>query len=252
MNIYIPYKIRLVNNHRLAESVVEWAMKFVSFCPICGSETFTSSVICSDCKAELDSECFDSFMVRCPDCFYPRISDQYACSRCSCGKTHKLYPVARYGGSLSYSIVDSFKFHNKKKFAPVVALYLSRALEKLDPSHEAILSPIPCSAERLAEYGWDQMEEVCKALRRPYVHLLKRNTDYGVQQKSLSRSQRELVSANRFCLADDCPGIEELKKKKIIVIDDIITTGSTMEAALTVLENNGFTDVSGASWLAEL
>ena len=96
------------------------------------------------------------------------------------------------------------------------------------------------------------MEEVCKALKRPYMHLLKRNTDYDIQQKSLSRSQRELVSANRFCLADDYPGIEELKKKKNIVIDDIITTGSTMEAAISLLENNGFTDVSGASWLAEL
>ena len=227
-------------------------MKFVSLCPICGSETFTSSVICTDCREQLDSECFDSFMDRCPDCFFPRISDQYACSRCSCGKTHRLYPVARYDGSLSYSIVDSFKFHNKKQFASVVALFLSRALEKLDPSHEAILSPIPCSAGRLARFGWDQMEEVCKALKRSYVHLLKRNTDYDIQQKSLSRSQRELVSANRFCLADDCPGIEELKKKKIIIIDDIITTGSTMEAAISLLENNGFTDVSGASWLAEL
>ena len=227
-------------------------MKFASLCPICGSETFTSSVICTGCKAQLDAECFDSFMFRCPDCFYPRISDQYACSRCSCGKTHRLYPVARYDGSLSYSIVDSFKFHNKKQFASVVALFLSRALEKLDPSHEAILSPIPCSAGRLARFGWDQMEEVCKALKRPYVHLLKRNTDFDVQQKSLSRSQRELVSANRFCLADDCPGIEELKKKRIIVIDDIITTGSTMEAAISLLEKNGFTDVSGASWLAEL
>ena len=232
--------------------MVEWAMKIVSLCPICGSETFTSSVICDDCRAELDSECFDSFMVRCPDCFYPRISDQYACQMCSCGKTHRLYPVARYGGSLSYSIVDSFKFHNKKEFAPVVALYLSRALDVLDPSREAILSPIPCSAARLARFGWDQMEEVCKALKRPYVHLLKRNTDYDVQQKSLSRSQRKLISAGKFSLADDCPGIEELKRKKIIVIDDIITTGSTMEAALSLLANSGFNDVSGASWLAEL
>ena len=227
-------------------------MRFVHLCPICGSEAFTSPVICPDCAAKLDAECFDSFMTRCPDCFYPRISDQYACQRCASGKVHKLFPVARYDGSLSFSIVDSFKFHDKKQFAPVVALYLSRAIDKLDPNHESILIPIPCSAARLAKYGWDQMEEVCKALKRPYIHLLKRNDHSQIQQKNLTRTQREQVSQGRFSLVGDYPGIEELKKKKIIVIDDIITTGSTMEAAISLLESNGFTDVSGASWLAEL
>lgn len=221
-------------------------------CPICGSEAFTSSVICPDCAEKLDAECFDSFMVRCPDCFYPRISDQYACQRCASGKANKIFPVARYDGSLSFSIVESFKFHNRKQFAPVVALYLSHALEKLDPDHEALLIPIPCSAARLEKFGWDQMEEVCKALKRPYIHLLKRNDYSRIQQKKLSRSQREQFSKGRFSLVDDYPGIEELKPKKVIVVDDIITTGSTMEAAILLLESNGFTDVSGASWLAEL
>ena len=227
-------------------------MKFVRLCPVCGSETFTSSVICNDCMAQLDAECFDSFMVRCPECFYPRIADSYACKRCSCRKAHRLYPVARYDGSLSYSIIDSFKFHNRKQFAPVVALYLSRAIEKLDPSGTAVLIPIPCSKARIEKFGWDQMEEVCRELKRPYIHLLKRNSGSDVQQKKLTRSQREIASANRFSLVEDYPGIEDLKKEKIIVMDDIITTGSTMDSAISLLENSGFTDVSGASWLAEL
>ncbi len=221
-------------------------------CPICGSEAFSSSVICPDCAQKLDSECIDSFMQRCPDCFYPKISEQYACRRCSSGKKHKLFPVARYDGSLSYSLVDSFKFRNRRQIAPVVALYLSRALEKLDPLQEAILVPIPCSAARMEKYGWDQMEEVCRALNRPYVHLLERNEEALLQQKRLSRDQREMISGGKFRLRSDCPEIEGLRKKKIIVVDDIITTGNTMEAALSLLEENGFEDVSGASWLAEL
>ena len=96
------------------------------------------------------------------------------------------------------------------------------------------------------------MEEVCRVLKRPYVHLLKRNDYSQIQQKKLSRSQREEVSRGRFSLIEDYPGIEELKKKKIIVVDDIITTGSTMEAAMSLLEDYGFEDVCGASWLAEL
>ncbi|MFC2822068.1 MAG: phosphoribosyltransferase family protein, partial [Spirochaetales bacterium] len=46
--------------------------------------------------------------------------------------------------------------------------------------------------------------------------------------------------------------LEELKKTHIIVVDDIITTGSTMKSALDTLESLGFESLSGASWLCEL
>lgn len=229
--------------------MVEWGMKFVRLCPICGSEAFTDSVICSECRKELDAECFDSFMSRCPECLYPRMSDQYVCQRCSSGLNYRLFPVARYDGSLSFSLVDSFKFHNNKELAPVAAIYLSKALEKLDPDHEAIIVPIPCSSARIHRYGWDQMEEVCKYLKRPYFKLLKRNDDMQIQQKRLSRSQRITAVSGKFALSEDC---DSLKKRKIIVVDDIITTGSTMNAAISLLKENGFEDVCGASWLAEL
>ena len=229
--------------------MVKWGMKFVRLCPVCGSEAFSDSVICPECSKELDAECFDSFMSRCPVCFFPRVSEQYVCGRCSSGQIGSLFPVARYDGSLTFSIVDSFKFHNRKELAPVVALYLSKALEKLDPGHEAIIVPIPCSSARIRRYGWDQMEEVCKYLDRPYFKLLKRNDDMQIQQKRLSKSQRMEAVSGKFTIAEDC---DSLKERKIIVVDDIITTGSTMNAALSLLKDNGFDDVSGASWLAEL
>lgn len=224
-------------------------MKFVRLCPICGSEVFSDSVICPECRENLDAECFDSFMSRCPVCLYPRVSEQYACERCTSGRTYRLFPVARYDGSLSFSVIYNFKFHNRKELAPVVALYLSRALEKLDSGHEAVIVPIPCSSARIHRYGWDQMEEVCKHLKRPYLKLLKRNNDMQIQQKRLSKSQRITAVHDKFSLVGDC---DSRKKRKIIVVDDIITTGSTMNAAISLLKDNGFEDVSGASWLAEL
>ena len=227
-------------------------MKFVRLCPICGSEAFTDSVICHECRKELDAEYFDSFMSRCPECLYPRVSDQYVCERCSSSLNYRLYPVARYDGKLSFSLVDSFKFHNKKELAPVVALYLSKALEKLDPNHESIIVPIPCSSARIHRFGWDQMEEVCRHLKWPYLKLLKRNDDLQIQQKRLSKSQRITAVRGRFSINEECPDMEVLKTRKIIVVDDIITTGSTMNAAISLLKESGFEDVSGASWLAEL
>ena len=237
--------------------MIELGMRFVRLCPICGSEAYSDSVICPECASQLDSECFDSFMARCPKCFYPRISDQYPCKRCSCSgiessKVHQVYPVARYDGKLGFSIVDSFKFHNRRDLAKVVALYLNRALDVLDSAGKAVVVPIPCSRGRLLRFGWDQMEQVCRYLKRPNISLLRRTDDNLVQQKHLGKSQRQEASGSKFCLEEEVADLDDLKSRKLIVVDDIMTTGSTMDAAISLLEENGFSDVCGATWLAEL
>lgn len=225
-------------------------------CPVCGDFKMSSSVVCDSCRQELDSECFDSFMSRCPVCMYPKTAPEYGCRLCSGKARFRVFPVARYDGPLSYSVLDSFKFHNRKEMAKVVAMYLGRALEVLDPEGNALIVPVPCSAERLRVFGWDQMTEVCKSLGRPWAKLLANNSSGSgsarVQQKKLDRAGREEHSAGKFSMNSRCRGPMPAKDRKIIVVDDIVTTMSTMNAAIAVLQENGFTDVDGASWLAEL
>ena len=227
----------------------------LSKCPVCGSPTYKRLVVCEDCASQLDSECFDSFMDRCPVCLYPRVAPVYRCEKCLGYPqgAYRVFPVARYDGELSYSIIDSLKFHGHKKMASVVALYLKRALSALDPASEALLVPIPCSASRLKKFGFDQMIEVCKALKREYLPLLVNSSEISaVQQKRLSREQRLEHSAGKFALNPSIPDIDVLKSRPIIVVDDIVTTMSTMNATIRLLYDSGFQDVSGASWLAEL
>ena len=227
----------------------------LSKCPVCGSPTYKNLVVCEDCASQLDSECFDSFMDRCPVCFYPRVAPLYRCDRCLGYPqgAYRVFPVARYDGELSYSIIDSLKFHGHKKMASVVALYLKRALSALDPSSEALLVPIPCSSSRLKTYGFDQMTEVCKALKREYLPLIVNSSDAleSTQQKKLGREQRIEHSSGRFMMNPSI-SYEELRSRPVIVVDDIVTTMSTMNAAIRLLYDSGFQDVSGASWLAEL
>ena len=225
-------------------------------CPVCGSPTYKSLVICEDCARQLDSECFDSFMDRCPVCFYPRVAPVYRCERCLGYPqgAYKVFPVARYDGEISYSIIDSLKFHGHKKLASVVALYLRRALSVLDSDSEALLVPIPCSASRIKTYGFDQMTEVCKALKREYLPLIINSSEAkrtSTQQKKLGREERLEQSSGRFMMNHSI-NYEELRSRPVIVVDDIVTTMSTMNAAIRLLFDNGFENVSGASWLAEL
>ena len=228
-------------------------MKSTFFCPVCHSALNSSDVICDECKTALDGECFDSFMTRCPVCFYPKVADLYVCENCSKPSFNKVFPLARYDGKLSYSILESFKFHSHKEMAHVIAMYLNRALASLDPEGKAIIVPIPCSSMRLKKYGWDPMVEVSKALKRPYVQLLVNSDSRSIQQKRLNRQQRESASENRFAINPVIKSkIDEIKDKQIIVIDDIVTTMSTMNSAIYFLKENGFANVTGASWLCEL
>ena len=222
-------------------------------CPICHTPIGFSDTICDDCKAQLDSECFDSFMSRCPSCLYPKVADLYVCDRCSQGPVNVIYPVARYDGELSYAVLDSFKFHGHKEMAEVVAMYLNKALQVLDPSRSAILVPIPCSTSRKKRFGWDQMVEVCMALKRQLNCLIINADDNRIQQKRLSRQQRDISSQLRFALNPQFKdALEGLMDKRIIIVDDIITTMNTMNSAMSFLGSCGFEDVCGASWLCEL
>jgi len=212
-------------------------------------------VVCRECASQLDSECFDSFMDRCPVCFCPRVASLYRCRRCNGkkGSVPPIFPVARYDGRLSYAVIDGLKFRGQRKLAGVVALYLGRALDALDPEGKALIVHVPCSASRIGHFGYDHMTDVCKALGREFLPLIvNRSSGQAVQQKKLDRGQRIGSSVDKFKINKEIDGIDNLKERPVIVVDDIVTTMSTMKAAIALLKEEGFEDVSGASWLAEL
>ena len=228
-------------------------MRILLLCPICSAPKTPGSVICDSCRAQLDSECFDSFMTRCPVCLYPKVDELYECDRCNSDPGPRVFSVARYDGNLSYSILDSYKFHGHKEMATVIALFIKQALTVLDPSSVALIVPIPCSDVRYSRFGWDQMIEVCKQLKRPFLQLIKNSDSKMKQQKRMNRAQRTEASTGKFKINDEYESsIHSLSDRKIIVVDDIVTTMSTMNSAISLLKAKGFIDVSGASWLCEL
>ncbi|MBO4392703.1 MAG: ComF family protein [Spirochaetales bacterium] len=228
-------------------------MRNMILCPICNQPIRFGSIICDSCKAQLDSECFDTFMVRCPICLYPKINEAYECERCSLQLNYKVFSVARYDGKLSYSVLDSFKFNGHKEMAAVIAFYIKRAIAVLDPLSEALIVPVPCSDTRYERFGWDQMVEVCKALKRPHLQLILNSDSKLKQQKLLNRAQRTESSTGKFVINEEYESeLDKISGRRIIVIDDIVTTMSTMNSAISLLKSNGFNDVCGASWLCEL
>ena len=217
-------------------------------CLVCGS--LCDDLICEDCKKTLDSEKFDSYMVRCSSCFYPLISLDYVCPRCKNG-SFPLYCVADYNSNLSYSLLHRFKFLNDKKIAKIIAMYLQNAIDVIDSLKSSYVVPIPCSKESLKRRGWDQMIEVARFLNRPVLNILKNINESDSQQKLLDRKERlEKEHKKRFAkISGYNISKEEASKTSVIVVDDVTTTSSTIKSAANCLREIGFEDIKAAVWL---
>ncbi len=235
---------------------------FIDHCLICDAvlnTTKNNAGLCPTCLSLLEEEQYDTFMARCPVCFYPIVSSEYRCPRClKSGLKEGAFPiycVSTYDGDLSYSVLQRFKFHDDKRLARVVGYMLNKALDILDPSKTAVIVPIPCSKKSLKKRGWDQMKEVSKYLNRKVLSLLVNTSNSSTQQKLLDRSQR-LGKINKRFDFNNAYKLEEalkaLKNRSLILIDDVSTTFSTLTAAQTYLNSLGFESVKGAVWLYDL
>ncbi|MDR0299298.1 MAG: ComF family protein [Streptococcaceae bacterium] len=101
------------------------------------------------------------------------------------------------------------------------------------------LVPIPISDKRLQERGFNQVTGFLDAAKIPYGNLLLKSD--SVKQSSLSREER-LDSKNAFTVAEDI-----LIPKKVLLIDDIYTTGTTLQHTVFTLKEAGVTEVKSFS-----
>lgn len=226
-------------------------------CLVCNEPS--NDVLCPDCRAILDAECFDSYMVRCPKCFFPMVSHDYHCPRCH-GKEGKpgtdasivpIYAVADYNSNLSYSLLHRFKFLQDKTMAKIAAMYIQKAVDVLNPNGDAYVVPVPCSRRSLKERGWDQMVQVCRYIDRPMLRILENTNEELSQQKLLDRTQRmEKGREKRFATASAYKGKEAgYANRPVVLVDDVTTTFSTMQVAAGCLAGMGFKNVKAAVWL---
>ena len=143
-------------------------------------------------------------------------------------------------------LILQFKFFNKP--------YLGKVFSKIILKNEKfcgkikfydIIIPVPMHKEKKNIRGYNQTElishEIAKNLNIKYDSKLlikKMNTK---MQSSLTEKERYKNVADVFDVINKC----KIKDKKIILIDDIYTTGATLEECAKVLKNSGAKEVCG-------
>jgi ComF family protein len=102
----------------------------------------------------------------------------------------------------------------------------------------------PTSAHRKTQRGYNQAEEMAKAVAEgtglPFLVTMSRPHDV-LHQVGLSRAERleNVVGTISYI------GKENIERRKIVIIDDVYTTGATLEECAKVLRAAGYREVWG-------
>ncbi len=229
------------------------AYLFPPKCPACGEVTGSSveGDLCETCRKAFSEE----YVTVCPRC--GQKSDSCECAPDALGNEWDRSPFTTvlplifdgyYTGYDEDSIVASLVFRMKRNrtsdakmlFARIIAFAVSRELtiRGISPT-EFTVTYIPRSKAAFKKYGFDHMETVAKCtaemLGCKYKSLLIRKG--GTDQKALSADER---SANAVSsISADPRKKRQIDGAKLIVLDDIVTTGSTMRAAVSKLSFAG-------------
>ena len=136
--------------------------------------------------------------------------------------------------------IYQYKFHNQRRFGQYYAEELAQrygaVLKRWNPD---LIVPIPLYPAKLRKRGYNQATIAAKILGEILglpvsVKLLKRIRRTS-PLKNLDPAQREKNLRNAFVVADGAP----LDGKVILLIDDIYTTGNTMNEAAKTLKRAG-------------
>jgi len=132
------------------------------------------------------------------------------------------------------------------KFLSEYALKSQNISNFIDNANKTFFCPVPLSSLRLFERGFNQAEVICKSLeyllKIPYLNIINRRKDTNPLYM-LDRAQRklELEGAFKTNFLSYLPKI--LNYSNAILVDDLITTSTTLGLCRKELQNLGFVNI---------
>lgn len=255
----------LFSRFRLGQWLDRWhglLMQRGDMCLACNQRSAKSArplALCSACEASVAW----IGKIQCTRC--GRAEHCHDCIRRPAGDTYyvKNRSAVRYTAVMKEWLA-AYKYRGHEKMAVVMAQMLSAPYQRLlaeqrvhNPSFTFhAVSFVPLSAERMAERGFNQAEQM--ALRVGHAHGLPvvpilHRVQHTERLSHKSRADRSLTMATAF--AQDPAAIAALQRyaqtvgrMNILMIDDVYTTGSTMNYAARSITSSLYASVYGLTW----
>ena len=191
----------------------------------------------------------------CPICQQRLIIHQNELIQCP---THKhqsslsfLACATSFNDHRTQKLIHLFKYKNLKSCAPplsqIIMRYLEQIkLEKLIDFKDWAIVPIPLTKNKLRQRGYNQSEIIGTLISNQIKMLIIQNAliktkESRPQAQTKTKIERIENVKNSFGIQNNAL----IKNKKIILLDDVITTGSTISEAARALKKAGASDIVG-------
>ncbi len=214
--------------------LLEWLIPH--FCLLCGAPVEgpleADLPLCRLCRSELAEIGGE----RCAFCGKELYSEKGTCF--ACRETGHLcpevYPIFRYRGAPA-ALLRRYKTAKRSSLAKFWADLMAGLIDARWPGSAVV--PVPPRPEKLKRREWDQVEAIAVRLEKMghrVERILARSTT--IQQKHLSKTMRKANAEKGYYLI---PSFAAKAPERAVLIDDVYTTGATVDSCARALFVNG-------------
>jgi len=204
--------------------------------------------LCERCEAKA-TPIVAPFCQQCSEPFEGAIATAFTCANCAHRTIYFDAAVAAYRGrGIVRQIIHDFKYGRQIHLRHLVARWLYAAFddERLRGREFDMIVPVPLHPARQRERGFNQANLLAELLTAqisiPSKPVLKR-VRYTTTQTALDRAERMENLHNAFRLRRNA----NVRGLRVLLIDDVLTTGSTLSECARILKRSGAISVHAAT-----
>src|SRR5216684_5008692 len=209
-------------------------------CTICSANVASREYLCQECDAKTP-RIVPPFCAKCSEPFEGAISGPFTCANCAHRKIYFDAAVSAYRSrGIVRRVILDFKYGRQVHLRHLVARWLFAALDddRLREQRFAVLIPVPLHPARERERGFNQATLLAELLRSNMsiqMNPMLERTRYTTTQTAFDRAERMENLHGAFRLRKSA----DVRKLHVLLIDDVLTTGSTLSECARTLKQAG-------------